>query len=91
MDFLSINYRTQCRGRIAAPRVGNRISMVYSTVGFEKAIEGLRELNSDLGRLRQQASGPIKKGTYVLWARRLSDNSQGLKGLAPGFDGWLVQ
>ncbi|KAK8137554.1 hypothetical protein PG984_003047 [Apiospora sp. TS-2023a] len=41
--------------RIAAPRLGNRIAMAYSTVGFEKTIEGLRELNSDLGRLRQQA------------------------------------
>ncbi|KAK8017746.1 hypothetical protein PG993_014072 [Apiospora rasikravindrae] len=38
-----------------APRISSRVTMACNMSGFEKMIEGLRELNGDLGRLRQQA------------------------------------
>ncbi|KAK7966238.1 uncharacterized protein PG986_000515 [Apiospora aurea] len=38
-----------------APRLTSRVTMACNTSGFEKTINSLRELNGDLGRLRQQA------------------------------------
>ncbi|KAK8001717.1 hypothetical protein PG991_013939 [Apiospora marii] len=47
------------------PHFGSRVMMACSTVGFEKTIEGLRELNGDLGRLRQQSSELQRPGTKL--------------------------
>lgn len=44
---------------------GSRVILACSTAGFEKTIEGLRELNGDLGRLRQQAYELRRPGTRL--------------------------
>ncbi|KAK8067265.1 hypothetical protein PG997_014012 [Apiospora hydei] len=54
-DVLTTTSSEGSSSKPAAPRITSRVTMACNTSRFEKTIEGLRELNGDLGRLRQQA------------------------------------